>query len=200
MSTAARSQSERGEERSEPRSHDRTGEFRDGVYAVRRGRERAGADRPHALPDDFEFRSAQYWTEYAASRGPMTLFGFTPVELGVVAFATGSAALGLYVAALAYRGMTRHDSGPMWYLSVGLFVLTGVTYGTAFVGTVLIRLRVLPLPAQDPFRLVVRILQFVGLAFIAYSLHSRELPGPGRRHRGVLTRGVPGRAVAPSTR
>jgi NO-binding membrane sensor protein with MHYT domain len=104
----------------------------------------------------------------------MTYFGFTPVELGVVAFATGSAALGLYVAALAYRGMVRYDSGPMWYLSVGLFVLTGVTYGTAFVGTVLIRLRVLPLPAQDPFRLVVRVLQFVGLAFIAYSLHSRE--------------------------
>jgi len=32
----------------------------------------------------------------------------------------------------------------------------------------------LPLPAQDPFRLVVRVLQFVGLAFIAYSLYSRE--------------------------
>lgn len=104
----------------------------------------------------------------------MTYFGFTAVELGVVAFATGSAALGLYVAALAYRGMQRHDSGPMWYLSVGLFVLTGVTYGTAFVGTVLIRLRLVPLPAQDPFRLVVRILQFVGLAFIAYSLYIRE--------------------------
>lgn len=104
----------------------------------------------------------------------MTVFGFTPVELGVVGFATGSALLGLYIAALAYRGMVRHDSGPMWYLSVGLFVLTGVTYLTAFLGTLLIHFRVLALPAQDPFRLVVRILQFVGLAFIAYSLHIRE--------------------------
>jgi NO-binding membrane sensor protein with MHYT domain len=102
------------------------------------------------------------------------IFGFTPVELAVVAFATGSAVLGLYVAALAYRGMRRHESDPMFYLSVGLFVLTGVTYATAFVGTVLIRLRVLALPAQDPFRLLVRVLQFVGLAFIAYSLYIRE--------------------------
>lgn len=102
------------------------------------------------------------------------ILGFTAVELAVIAFATGSAVLGLYVAALAYRGMVRHDSGPMWYLSVGLFVLTGVTYVTALAGTVLIRLRVLPLPAQDPFRLLVRILQFVGLAFIAYSLHVRD--------------------------
>lgn len=102
------------------------------------------------------------------------ILGFTAVELAVIAFATGSAVLGLYVAALAYRGMVRHDSGSMWYLSVGLFVLTGVTYVTALAGTVLIRLRVLPLPAQDPFRLLVRILQFVGLAFIAYSLHVRD--------------------------
>jgi NO-binding membrane sensor protein with MHYT domain len=102
------------------------------------------------------------------------ILGFTTVELAVVAFATGSAALGLYVAALAYRGMRRHESDPMFYLSVGLFVLTGVTYVTSFAGTVLLRLRVLPLPAQDPFRLVVRILQFVGLAFIAYSLYIRE--------------------------
>jgi NO-binding membrane sensor protein with MHYT domain len=102
------------------------------------------------------------------------ILGFTAIELAVVAFATGSAALGLYVAALAYRGMRRHESDPMFYLSVGLFVLTGATYATAFLGTVLLRLRVLPLPAQDPFRLVVRILQFVGLAFIAYSLYIRE--------------------------
>jgi NO-binding membrane sensor protein with MHYT domain len=102
------------------------------------------------------------------------ILGFTTVEIAIVAFATGSAALGLYVAALAYRGMRRHESDPMFYLSVGLFVLTGATYATAFLGTVLLRLRVLPLPAQDPFRLVVRILQFVGLAFIAYSLYIRE--------------------------
>jgi NO-binding membrane sensor protein with MHYT domain len=102
------------------------------------------------------------------------ILGFTTIELAVVAFATGSAALGLYVAALAYRGMRRHESEPMFYLSVGLFVLTGVTYATSFVGTLLLQLRVLPLPSQDPFRLVVRILQFVGLAFIAYSLYIRE--------------------------
>jgi NO-binding membrane sensor protein with MHYT domain len=104
----------------------------------------------------------------------MRYLGFTPVELAVVAVASASAVLGLYIAALAYRGMRRHERGPMWYLSVGLFVLTGVTYGTAFLGTLLIRLRVLALPAQDRFRLLVRLLQFVGLALIAYSLHSRD--------------------------
>jgi hypothetical protein len=104
----------------------------------------------------------------------MTALGFTGVEIAVVVFASGSAILGLYIAALAYGGMRRHGRGSMLYLSIGLFVLTGVTYATAFVGTLAIQLRVLPLPAQDPFRLVVRILQFVGLAFIAYSLYIRE--------------------------
>lgn len=103
-----------------------------------------------------------------------TAFGFSSVELAVVALATASAAVGLFIASLAYRGLRRHDSASMRYLSVGMIVLFGLTYGTAAAGTLLIRLRVLPLPAQDPFRLLVRFLQFVGLLLIAYSLYIRR--------------------------
>lgn len=105
----------------------------------------------------------------------MTLIlGFTLVEVVVTVLATSIAVVGLYIAYLAYRGLRRHDSRPMLYLSVGMILLFGVTYATASVGTVLLRLRVLPLPYQDWFRLVVRFLQLSGLILIAYSLHIRE--------------------------
>jgi len=104
----------------------------------------------------------------------MSLGGFTLLELAASALATGSAVVGLYIATLAYRGLRRHENESMRFLAVGLILLTGVTYATAFVGTVLLHLRVLPLPAQDPFRLLVRLFQFVGLLFIAYSLYVRR--------------------------
>jgi len=49
-----------------------------------------------------------------------------------------------------------------------------VTYSTAFVGTLLLRLELLALPAQDGFRLVVRLCQLAGLVCIAYSLSIRR--------------------------
>jgi len=103
----------------------------------------------------------------------MTVAGFSLVELAVVLAAAGSTAVGLYIGYQAYRGLRRHDSRPMRYLSVGLVLLTAVTYSVALVGTLLLRLEIMPLPYQDAFRLLVRVLQLSGLVFIAYSLHIR---------------------------
>lgn len=99
--------------------------------------------------------------------------GFSLVELAVVVTASLSTVVGLYIGYQAYRGLRRHDSAPMRYLSIGLIILTAVTYSVAFAGTLLLRLEVLPLPYQDFFRLVVRLLQLAGLLFIAYSLYRR---------------------------
>lgn len=103
----------------------------------------------------------------------MAAFGLSWIELAVSVVAAGSALLGLYIGALAYRGLRRHDDPSMRYLSIGLLLLTAVTYGTAFVGTLLFRFEVLALPRQDQFRLLVRVLQFLGLGSIAYSLSIR---------------------------
>lgn len=106
-----------------------------------------------------------------------TLFGYTPIQLAALLFASGSSLLGLFIGYLAYRGLRRNDSTQMRYLSVGMILLFGVAYGVSIVGTMLIQMRVLSLPSQDPFRLAVRVVQFAGLACIAYSLYL------GRRFR-----------------
>ena len=104
---------------------------------------------------------------------------FSTVELAAVALTTLTAVFGLFIAYQAYRGLRRNDSSPMWYLSVGLILLFGVTYVVSFVGQALITLRVLELPAQDLFRLTVRILQFAGVAMIAYSMRLATKQAPG---------------------
>lgn len=96
------------------------------------------------------------------------------VDWAIVAFAFGSTVVGVYIGYQAYRGYRRHRSRSMQYLSIGLFLLTAVSYGAAFVGSLLLRQGVLPLSLQTPFTLAVRIIQFVGLGFIAYSLYTRS--------------------------
>jgi high-affinity Fe2+/Pb2+ permease len=106
-----------------------------------------------------------------------TLFGYTAIRLAILVFATGSAVVGLFIGYLAYRGLRRNDSKQMLYLSVGMILLFGVAYGVSILGTVLLQLRVLSLPYQDPFRLVVRMIQFTGLLCLAYSLYlGRSIP------------------------
>lgn len=102
------------------------------------------------------------------------IYGFTAVEVLATVLSAATALVGLYIASLAYRGLERYRSRAMLYLAVGMILLFGVTYVAAAVGTVLLRLRVLSLPAQDLFRLVIRVLQLGGVASIAYSLHLRE--------------------------
>lgn len=99
-----------------------------------------------------------------------------PLELldaGIFAMSAASTVLGLFVGYQAYRGFRRNASRSMRYLSVGLVLLTAVTFSAAFVGSVLLRYGVIAADYRGPFTLVVRALQFVGLAFIAYSLYAR---------------------------
>jgi hypothetical protein len=99
----------------------------------------------------------------------MALVGsLTDLLTGVAA--TGSAVIGLYIGYQAYRGLRRNDEPAMRYLSVGMVILFGVTYLLAIVGQGLIAFHVLPLSTQGVFRLLVRVLQVVGLSLIAYSL------------------------------
>ena len=98
---------------------------------------------------------------------------YAPLDWAIVGFALGSTILGTYVAYQAYRGFRRHESRSMQYLSVGLLLLTGVAFVTAFVGSVLLRQGILPAAYSQPLTLLTRILQFLGVAFIAYSLHRR---------------------------
>jgi hypothetical protein len=95
------------------------------------------------------------------------------LEWAIFALAFGSVVVGGYVGYQAYRGFRRHESRSMQYLSVGLFLLTAVAFGTAFVGSLLLREGLVPLGYQRPLTLLTRLLQFLGVAFIAYSLHRR---------------------------
>jgi len=80
-----------------------------------------------------------------------------------------SAALGAFVAALAYRGYARNESSPMLYLAVGVAFVTAIpfvlSYGVEWLT-----------PASDgAVVLVITACNLVGLTAIAYSLRR-----PGR--------------------
>ena len=107
----------------------------------------------------------------------MTPLGFEPVELVLMSFATASVALGLFISYQAYRGLRRNESRQMLYLSVGMILLFGVAYGLAFLTSVFLHYRVLPLVYQDALRIAVRLAQFAGLACIAYSMYARRPSG-----------------------
>lgn len=92
----------------------------------------------------------------------------------ITALAFGSTVLGGYVGYQAYRGYRRHNSRAMRYLSVGLFCLTAVAFVVAFIGSVLLQQGLLANRFQQPLTLLTRAFQFIGVLFIAYSLHSRE--------------------------
>ncbi|QGN06351.1 hypothetical protein Hrd1104_02930 [Halorhabdus sp. CBA1104] len=101
------------------------------------------------------------------------MIDLVPVEVATISIPLASAALGLVIGYQAYRGFRRHDSPSMRYLSLGLILLTAVSYSLAAFGTLLIRWRLLPLAAETPLLLVARITQFAGLALITYSLYRR---------------------------
>lgn len=95
------------------------------------------------------------------------------LDWALLASAFGLVVLGLVLGYQAYRGFRRNDSRPMQYLSVGLILLTAVAYTLAFAGTLLLREGYVPLEFQRPLTLVVRLIQFVGLGLITYSLYRR---------------------------
>jgi len=96
------------------------------------------------------------------------------VDWLIVALAVGSTVVGSYVGYQAYRGYRRHDSPTMRYLSLGLIFLTAVAFSIAFVGSLLLREGIVPMRFQQSLTLVTRTFQFLGVVFIAYSLHRRE--------------------------
>ena len=109
------------------------------------------------------------------------LDSLTTIELATMTAAGLTAVVGLYIGYQAYRGLRRHDSAPMRYLSIGMVLLFGVTYVAAFTGTALLRVGTLPLLYQDYFRLVVRLVQLAGLLCIAYSLYLTRADGATAR-------------------
>jgi len=98
----------------------------------------------------------------------------TPIEWAILAVSAASTAVGLYIAYQAYRGYRRHRSKPMQYLSLGLVILLGVTFVSAFVGSLLLRSGVVSGDYRSGFTLLVRLLQLLGVVFIAYSLSIRS--------------------------
>ena len=97
----------------------------------------------------------------------------TLVDWLIIGLAFGSTLVGAYIGYQAYRGYRRHDSLTMQYLSVGLFLLTAAAFSIAFVGSVLLREGILPARFRQSLTLLTRTLQFLGVLFIAYSLHRR---------------------------
>jgi hypothetical protein len=95
---------------------------------------------------------------------------YAVVELATFALAAGSAIVGLFIAALALRGVLRERSRKMLFLSAGMILLFGAAYLTALVGSALVRFHVISLLQQNYVLLAVRALQFTGLCAIAYSL------------------------------
>lgn len=101
----------------------------------------------------------------------MTPFGFEPIELVLMGLASVAVAFGLLISYQAYRGLRRNDSRQMLLLSIGMLLLFGVAYGMAFVTSVFLQFRILPLVYQDALRVAVRLAQVAGLACIAYSMY-----------------------------
>jgi hypothetical protein len=96
---------------------------------------------------------------------------FDVIDGLLTVLATGSVALGLFVAYNAYRGLQRHQDRRMLFLSVGLVLLFGVSYALAFAMTLVLEFTVVPLLYQEVLRLLVRGFQFAGLLCIAYSMY-----------------------------
>jgi hypothetical protein len=96
-----------------------------------------------------------------------------PVQALLVAMAAASTALGLYIGYHGYRGFRRNESVPMKYLSLGLVLLTAVTYGLSFGGSLAFQYGFAPEFLRPAWQLAVRGTQLAGLACIVYSLYRK---------------------------
>jgi hypothetical protein len=93
---------------------------------------------------------------------------------GVDLASLGATAVGLYIGYRAYQAYRRYESTSMQYLAIGLFMLTALAYTAAFVASVLLRIGALDPRFEVLVDFVAGALQFVGLAFTAYSLGARD--------------------------
>ncbi|WP_323676819.1 hypothetical protein [Halorubellus sp. PRR65] len=101
------------------------------------------------------------------------LSGLDPLQVVLLAMALASTALGLYVGYQAYRGFVRNDSTPMKFLSLGLVLLTAVTFGLSFGGSVAFQYDLAPAVLRPAWQVAVRGSQLAGVACIVYALHRR---------------------------
>lgn len=101
------------------------------------------------------------------------LGGVDPLQVLLVAMAAASTALGLYVGYQGYRGFRRNDSVPMKFLSMGLILLTAVTYGLSFGGSLAFQYDLAPELLRPAWQVAVRGSQLAGLACIVYALYRR---------------------------
>jgi len=93
------------------------------------------------------------------------------VDLGLTVLAIVSVFLGLFIAYHAYRGLRRYNDSRMFFLSTGMVLLFGVSYGLALGSTVVLEATVVPLLYQELLRVAVRLFQVAGLGCIAYSMY-----------------------------
>lgn len=106
------------------------------------------------------------------------MFGLSSLYASTAGIAaTGSAIIGLYIGYQAYRSLRRNEDRAMQYLSVGMILVFGVTYALAMLGQGLISFEVVGIRYQSAFRALVRVLQFLGLGLIAYSLRVATTDG-----------------------
>ncbi|MFB6151978.1 MAG: hypothetical protein ABEJ40_09250 [Haloarculaceae archaeon] len=101
----------------------------------------------------------------------MALTDYGLLTLATLGLTLVAISIATYLAYQGYRGLRRHDSKPMQYLSVGIVLLFGVTYVVSFTGTIAFRYSLVSLSLQPAFRFLVRLLQVSGLAAVAYSLY-----------------------------
>lgn len=103
-----------------------------------------------------------------------TLYGYRIVALIAGVFAACSALVDLYIGYLALKSYYRHEDPSMRYLSVGLILITSVTYSLSFVGSVFIQLRLISLPKQGLLWVLTHFIQFTDLICIMYALYRRS--------------------------
>ncbi len=101
------------------------------------------------------------------------LQSYTLLDWSQLGVSIASVVLGLIIGYQAYRGFRRNDSRSMQFLSLGLILLTAVPFTLSFTTTLAIRLEPSLANIQQELFLVVRLIQFVGLAFITYSLYEK---------------------------
>jgi hypothetical protein len=101
------------------------------------------------------------------------LQSYTLLDWSQLGVSIASVVLGLIIGYQAYRGFRRNDSRSMQFLSLGLILLTAVPFTLSFTATLAIRLEPSLAGIQQELFLVVRLIQFVGLACITYSLYEK---------------------------
>ncbi|AEN05006.1 hypothetical protein [Halolamina sp.] len=97
---------------------------------------------------------------------------YETVDFALSVLATASVLLGLAIAYQAYRGLRRHHDRQMFFLSTGMVLLFGASYGLALGSTLMLEATVVPLLYQELLRVTVRLFQVAGLCCIAYSMYA----------------------------